>query len=349
MSEETLEAAKKITLGEAVAALILNTREKALNEKITQYARKNPVLSDISECDRQIVYGVTHWKDRPLHDTSLQARFNAGNLQESVISQELQSLGFKFILQQMPIEIEGKVNGKVVKLASGKLDGFIEFERIKIPVEIKSMDPNIFRRINSIGDLQTKPYLRKYIRQLQMYLHGNGLEDGLFILTDCLGHWKIIPVQWDAGECEAILQRLERVYPFWASIPGGVIQVDSIGEARDGLPKRIEYDEEICGRCPFAAICLPDVIRAEAEIVTDDGLISEIAEHERLKPLAKAYDDIHDELKKRFEKVKKAVAGDYIVFGKEQRRMNKAREASESVSWITTIKRADELGKEKPS
>lgn len=337
--------AAKVTLGQAVSELIRQKRQQRLQQAIEKRVSsrpKNPYLSNISECDRQIVYGMTNWQDLPAIEPELKARFEAGEEQERLIVQELMTLGFKVKLAQERIEIHGLHNGEKVLLATGKIDGVIEFEGIDIPIEIKSMNENVFKRIRDgaegLQDFERMPHTRKYLRQLKMYLHGKGKEDGLFLLTNGLGTWKILPISWDAAECEAILQRLERVYPYWHH---GIAD----DEGRE-LPARIEYAEDICGRCPFAGICLPDIIRAESEVVTDTEWIEKIRRAEELKPAVSEFDDLKDDIKGRFKGVKKALAGDFIVFGREQKR--KETIIPESTFWVTSIKPAAEMGMQGP-
>ena len=278
-----------------LAEEIIEKRKASLREKTKAYPRAYPYLSDISECERQMVYGVTDWQSRALPDEDLQARFEAGNLQEREIVRELQGLGYKVTLSQMPVEVKGRGG---ILLARGRIDGFIEWEnggtRWHFPIEIKSMNPNIFQGIKSLDDFQKKPHLRKYVRQLQMYMFGNNVEQGLFILTDCLGHWKLIPIYLDLGECEQIMQRLERVYAH--------LQTKT-------QPDRIVYDRELCGKCPFAAVCLQDVIGQEPQMIDNPALESDIDRHELLYPMHSEFNQLHKKLTGVFDRVEKAIVG----------------------------------------
>lgn len=301
MSLETEQLAPSLTIADALAFDILERRKTTLlTERGQSYPRSNPILSDISDCDRQIAYGVTNWKDREEPDVELLARFEAGNVQEREITTKLIAMGYKVTLQQQPVEVKGR-DGQL--LARGKVDGFITYNTIKIPFEIKSMNPNVYNMVDAYEDFQRKPWLRKYPRQLQMYLLGNNCEFGLFILTDCLGHWKIIPVALSYEEGEAILQRLERVH-----------QHLKTGTS----PDRIDYRADICGQCPFAFICLPDVMRAQAIVLTDADTLTMLDEREKLKPAHSAYEEVDKTLKGKIKasKVTKAIAGDWVITAK---------------------------------
>lgn len=270
---------------------IIEKRNKELGKKSELYPRKNPILSDIPDCDRQLVYGVLNWKERPPFDSHVAARLEAGNVQEREIVRELEGMGFRVILSQMPVEIKGRGG---ILLATGRIDGKIEFDGFRIPFEIKSMNPNIFNQVRSIEDFQKKPWLRKYVRQLMMYLFGNNAEQGIFICTDCLGAWKMFVLDLDLGECEHLLQRLERAYE---NIKAGT------------HPPRILYDQSICGKCPFASNCLQDIVNTPLEFIENAELEQTIDRHEELKPLASEYDELHDRIKGVFKGVEKAIIG----------------------------------------
>ena len=191
MTTELDQAVKTQTLASVLAFDIQEKRKQSLRKKISAYPRATSILSDIGECDRQMVYSITNWKDKPLHDEELQARFNAGNLQEREMYSELQSLGFDLQAGQEVVEIKNRAGETI---ARGKIDGKIRYQNIKVPFEIKSMNPMVYDNVDDIEDFKKKPYLRKYLRQIQMYLFGNNCEEGLLFCTDCLGHWKIFVI-----------------------------------------------------------------------------------------------------------------------------------------------------------
>lgn len=280
---------------DALADAILSRRITRLEGMATAYPRKNSILSDISECDRQMVYSVLDWKSRPGPGPDLQARFEAGKEFEKTVTRELIDLGFDFQQSQMPVEIKNR-SGEII--ATGRIDGFIRFDGVRVPVEIKSMAPAIFQGIKSVEDFQRKPWLRKYTRQLMMYMFGNNCEHGLFIVGDMLGHWKMLTLALDYGEAESILQRLERVH-------------DAIKAKK--YPDRIVYDQSICGKCPFAAMCLQDIVSTETAIIDSPETEAMIDRHEELKPLAKEYDEIHDNIKASFKAEKTIIGGRWLV------------------------------------
>lgn len=287
---------------ETLKAELEKRREERLQKKISNYPRKNLILSDLGDCDRQMAYGVKEWKHKPLPDTKLQARFEVGNLIEREMTRELLEMGFDFVGGQDTVTVQGKGG---VLLATGRIDGFIQWERERIPVEFKSMNPNIYDQVESIEDFQKKPWLRKYTRQLMMYMFGHGKEYGLFGLNNCLGGIKWFILYLDLGECELLLQRMENVVKHLAI---------------DSLPDRIEYRHDICGRCDFADICLPDVIRDQASVVTDEEVLGRLSRRDLNALARKQYESDDKWLKEQFANVPKAVAGEYYITGKEMSR-----------------------------
>ena len=310
-----------VSLSEALAFDLRERRNADLKTRIRLKPQNNPRLSDIGECDRQICYSITNWADRSLHSEELQARFDAGNLQEREIIRELHSLGYKVKLQQKDVEIKDR-DGTL--LARGHIDGMVDYHGVDVPFEIKSMHPVIFNRIESIEDFRRKPLLRKYIRQMQMYLYGNNLEEGIFILTDCLGHWLPLPIHLDLGECEQILQRLERI---------------SKHLKEKTLPERIVYQEDVCGRCAFAHVCLADVIRTEAEVLTDDTFLELLAEREANAPAHERYEEADHAIKRQLKDAtfEKAVAGDFLILRNKIHRNGYT--VHETDYWKTQIRR----------
>lgn len=270
---------------------IITARRAQLQSKISRSPRNNPILSDLGDCDRSIVYGVLNWQERPLHDENLQALFNEGNEQERRVVRELSDLGFEVILAQEPVVISAKDGGK---LATGRIDGAIRWKGELFPLEVKFMNEHIFNQIQTVEDFQKKPHLRKYMRQLPLYLYGKNKEQGFFLIVNGRGAWKLLPVYLDFGTCEWLLQRLERVYEHLKA---------------KTYPDRIPYDQSVCDRCPFAHICLPDVVNKPADMIDNPELEQAIARHEELKPLAAEYDGIHDKLKETFADIDKAVVG----------------------------------------
>lgn len=328
-TEEVQKAVGSTSLAGALAFEIQERRRQTLHGKNTPYPRSVSILSDIGECDRQMVYSITNWQDKPPFDDDLLYRFGAGKDQETLMVRDLAGLGYEVIGGQEVIEIKNR-NGETI--GRGKIDGKLEYHKIKVPFEIKSMNPMVFENIDGIDDFNKKPYLRKYLRQLTMYLYGNNVEEGLFLCTDCLGHWKIFIVSLDYGFAEQILQRLERVHEHLKA---------------KTQPDRIEFRDEICGKCPFYQICLPDMIRTEVQVLQDEDFLTNLEVRESMKKARAAYESADKKAKEFIKKygITKGIAGDFLITSKTFETKERAPVPAGVMTRIE-ISRLDSISKE---
>jgi CRISPR/Cas system-associated exonuclease Cas4 (RecB family) len=275
-----------------LAEEIIEKRNNYLRDKIKIYPTTNFRASEIPDCDRQMVYSVLNWKDRKKHDEGLQAIFDAGNKEEASVKNRLgYELGFEFIQQQADFEIK---NTKSEIMCRGHIDGKVLYHGEAIPIEIKSMDGNIFNSIHTLDDFKKRAIHRKYLRQMQLYLYGNNEEAGLFILSN-FRHDKILPVALDYGECEKILQRIERNWEFVKA-----------GEYPD-VPDFADCSG--CERCGFNHICLPDIEHAKAMMIDSEEIESQLERRAELKSDADAYKELDEEIKERFKETDNVLIG----------------------------------------
>lgn len=287
-----------------LAQQIVDARKLSLSNKIKRSPRRNSVMSDISDCRRQMVYAVLDWDKRLMFDESAIGRMESGDVWEKEIIKGLLDYGFDVTGGQNTAEIK---NSKGETIATGRIDGFVGKNRERMPFEIKALSPHIFARLNSIEDFRRTPWTRKYLRQLMLYMFANNHEQSIFIITDRAGSWKVIPLYLDYTEAEVLLQTLEVVH-------------ENI-KAKT-YPERILYDKSICGKCPFAQICLPDIINKPADMIDNVELESDLDRHEELKPLASEYDSLHDKIKQIFKGIAKAVVGTrYLIMSVPSERM----------------------------
>lgn len=309
---------------------MIEKRRAHLSAKIRKYPANNFRASDIQECDKAMVHSILDWDKKVMHDEGLQAIFDAGNREEENVKARLgYDLGFQFIEQQKPFEIKNR-NGEVI--CRGHIDGKILYNGEAIPVEIKSMNENVFNSIRSLDDFYKKPLHRRYLKQMQMYLYGNNEEAGIFILSNFRTE-KLIPVIIDLGECEQILQKLERN---WEMVK------------RKEYPAPIEYNEQLCGRCAFKHLCLTEVKHEGAKFIDNAELEARLERREELKTAVDEYKDIDENIKGAFEGIPQAFVGkSWEITGRKRivKRVNtkampddvKKPYEVESESWITNI------------
>ena len=210
---------------------------------------------------------------------------------------ELREAGFKVVEQQRPFswpdyQITGTVDCKLL------LDGEA------VPTEIKSCSPYMFDKINAIDDLTRGKYLylRKYPAQLTLYLLMDNKERGVFLFKNkSNGQYKEIWMNIDYALGEELLKRAECINRHVAA---------------STLPDPMEYDEGVCDKCGYVHICPVFHVGKEVTILDDEELASLLAEYERLKPYAKAYDDVDRILKDKLSERDKVLIADWYLNGK---------------------------------
>lgn len=314
-----------------VLAEIATRRAEALARRTRQYPRSNPIASDLGPCARETVLAMTRWQERPLPSPELKARFERGNLIEDAVLRELGALGLRVRTERTPFEIKDTAGRAILR---GSVDAFLEWadpdgRRQDYPLEVKSLDPNIFRRVETVEDFQRWAWMRRYPRQLWSYCYAHNLEAGFFLLDDCLGHWKLIPVPLDYEATEAILQQCEA----------------AVAHRDAGTLPDFHPDPAVCQRCwAFGRACEPPAMRPGFTILADEELERKL---ERMGELAAAADE-HDALEKEVKAAVKGkdglVIGRWLIRGKEVIKHFKpqpAKPAADRVEWHTKIERLE--------
>ena len=278
--------------------MIIEKILEAQQRKIKQRPINSNTASELGHpCLLYHVYQRTRWQERTLHDARVQLIFGMGNAVEDLAMQELREAGFKVVEQQRPFswpdyQITGTVDCKLL------LDGEA------VPTEIKSCSPYMFDKINAIDDLTRGKYLylRKYPAQLTLYLLMDNKERGVFLFKNkSNGQYKEIWMIIDYALGEELLKRAECINRHVAA---------------STLPDPMEYDEGVCDKCGYVHICPVFHVGKEVTILDDEELASLLAEYERLKPYAKAYDDVDRILKDKLSERDKVLIADWYITGK---------------------------------
>jgi len=310
---------------------ILRRRTESLERRIEKYPRNNPIASDIGECGREMVLSILHWEERGLPSPELKARFERGNLVEDTVLRELSSLGISVRVERQPFEIRDKKGRLVLR---GKVDGFVKWEHAEYPMEVKSLDPNVFRQVDSVEDFQRWIWASKYPRQLQAYLYANNLEEGFFLLDDCLGHWKLIPVRLDFAEMEQILQRCERAVEAVENYRSGV------GDLTRFLPE-YHKDPAVCRRCwAFGRVCTPPAEYHGLVMADDPEFEHALDRRGELQAAHKEYEALEKAIKERVKGQDGIVVGAWLIQGKEIPR--KGYTVQETKYWQSKITKTGE-------
>ena len=296
----------EVLAAEKLVEEIPSKRKADLTAKAqSRWMPKNFYASGISECDRQMVHSLLDWDKKPLADAGLQAIFEAGKSEEARIVRILSELGYEVIGQQNPIQIKHPKTGEII--CTGKIDGKILVGRNAVPMELKSMNQNAFARINSVDDLAKSPFYRKYIKQMQLYLYGNGEEAGIFIISD-FRNIKVFIVYLDFGLCEQILKQLERCWDYVKA---------------KKYPEPLQNRPDICQYCPFEFLCTKSTCNQGASFMDSPEMEQNIARLLELKPLAKEYEELDKAIKNPLKEqgVLNAVIGSkYQIVGRKTKR-----------------------------
>ena len=223
---------------------IQKAREKSLLSRIGRPSKREILwFSDVHTCDRRNFYAMAEGDQRAMWGPNVQAKMNAGSEWENINKRELSALGFEPLLSQEVCEI--KRGGKTI--ARGKTDFSLASlsDRHKIyPFEHKCVQKQVFDAVNNWRDLLRNVWTTKYVRQLMLYMYAKNVALGAFMLCDFQGHWKLLDVELDYDMCEETIKHLEN----------SIAAFDK-GEA----PQRVVYSKEMCGKCDFALICIPDI------------------------------------------------------------------------------------------
>lgn len=201
-------------------------------------------------CVRRGVYERSHWDQRQMPDGKLLLVFEEGNRQERSVLTYIAKAGIDIIEQQAAFL------WKEYEL-SGHIDGVYIDGEDPLPVEIKSMNPNIFARMFTLADFDKKPWTRAYKAQITVYMLMKNIDRAIFILKDkSTGQMRQIEVALDYDLGEACLATCEEINRHVKAAT---------------LPDQIE-DREVCKKCPFAHICLPDIQLGEELKINDDPM-----------------------------------------------------------------------------
>ncbi len=328
-------AAPPLTEVQKLAVAIIAARERKLAGDIGR-SQKREIMSfgDVHDCDRHNYYGMAEGDQRSKWDPFVQAKLDAGKARELSIKRELLDLGYEPLMAGEVLEIKGS-QGEV--LARGRTDLSLALPsnfRATVPMEVKCMQTHMWGSITHWRDLLRNPWTRKYVRQLMLYMHSKKMTEGLFLIDDFQGHWKILPVEIDAEFIADAVEKIKRAAE--ARIAGKP-------------PERIPYDHQLCGMCNFQHVCIPD-IKADPRIkIVDNAVLAKLLEvREANYGEWQKVEKANAAVKKFFEDVKAGAftIGNFIVTRKESLRTSyeipdeiKAKFATKKPTYKNDIER----------
>lgn len=290
---------------------IIKKESERLSHKRSKYQPKNCTASGLVECLKERYHAIIDWKSKPISDDWLQARFEEGNEQERRILIKLLSNGFEISDNQHRFEIKDR-SGRVI--LTGRIEGKIKYEGKYYPFEIKSMNPNIYAGIDKLEDFEKYSHTQKYPKQLMSYMYNESCDEGFFIITDCLGHFKIITVKLDYAMMEKEIQNCTFVQ-------------DCVDKK---CPPPFTDNKALCRKCWAAkTCCFPAMDFGEGmQVINDDELKADLDRRFELMPAAKEYDQVDKSIKERVKDFyTHAVCDNYEIIVKKSTVNYKAQEA----------------------
>lgn len=280
-------------------------------------ANANWVTTLGHECDAYAVYNRTVLpKDRRPLKESLGMIFAEGDDQARAIKRDLYAMGY---------EVEG-AEGQMAwpkYQITGRQDLTIRKNGVRFSVhaEIKSCSPFTYDSIGSIEDLKTHKwsFIQKWYAQVCLYMVLQGVGEYWMILKNkSTGQIKIL--EFTLGDDE--LQRAE-VMIAKAEKVNRLVQIGEMPSAEMKIST-----PDLCAECEFFPVCLPELnFGMAAKVLTDDTAAELAQKTERLtelKPFAKEYEDLDDEVKGEI-KALCADGGENVVYG----------------DWVASIKRIE--------
>lgn len=261
-------------------------------------------------CDRYITWSFTRWKEAAPHGFVLESIFQLGRALQPIAEQRLVDMGFRF--HREPYKAEQYRIGKAT--ISAKPDVLItgyQGAHYNPPIvgDIKGVQAWAWGHYHDIHDFWAADnwIVRGYATQVNLQMLLMDLPVGvLFLFSKGHGLIKPVPFELDYAAAEAVLQRVERLQ--------GEVEAQ-----RD--PPPIEYDDGICGRCGFLALCYPPRdMGAGAVVVQDEQLIEDLGRRAILKETASEYSALQKSVNarlKQFGDFEMLLAGEWVVVRKE--------------------------------
>lgn len=272
------------------------------------------------DCERRLVYARTRWSEAAPPDLGLLQIWHQGVVTEEAIVDELRRAGVPVIQQQLALEWrEYQITGHI--------DFAIECDGQLLPVDVKSMAPHLWRAIFRRGQgqyswdeiaeaISRKPWQRHYRAQITLYDLMMNVSRGVLLCVDkSSGEIGQINVGVDYAYAETLLLRAERLN-------------DHV--AHGTLPERIAIDDDVCGRCLYRHVCLPDYVERGVAITRcDDAEV--LSWLERMAEIEAAAEE-YEGFMKRARAWALAREGDVVAVGRWRGRKRKSGRGM-SVVW----------------
>lgn len=291
-------------------------RAERLQKAWTTHAASNPIASDLHDCRRYMVLRQVAWQVRPTPDLAGLETIENGNVKEGPMIRQLQDEGWDVVELQAPFEIRQPLTpgGPRKLIVRGMLDGKIRLGRERIPFDTKDTSQFVFNRIVGEDDLHETIWTRKWWRQLQIYMLGEGNERGLLMLG-YRGQRKPILMHLDYVEAERLLQLCSWTVATVEQLEEKDVDHERVDAALNDLGEPYHPDARLCGSCPFRdrACFPPDPAPARSQMRPDlEEIVARMAE---TADVAREHYKLRELVKLETEGYPLTIAGDYVVEG----------------------------------
>lgn len=274
-------------------------------------------VSSAGGCPRQLQFNM--WNpvkaDEEIPESSIRA-FAEGNLHEDSILlwASEHAPGGPYVLHDQQKEVPIYYNDKLLLL--GHIDALATNPVTEETVlfEAKALSRNFYLRMEYEGVFSASP---KYYTQVQLYLHGLGLEKAFLIARN-----KETPKDrfWD-HYCEEIIYDPDFVQS----------ELERLNDLQEKIIKHIEVPppyktpeespECLTARCPYLELCFPDYVEPQVQPVPSEHLLDVVEEYNDLTQQIKELEKQRDALKEALMATAKdnpIKVGDYIVAVKQR-------------------------------
>lgn len=310
--------------------LIAESVEREGAKKRGQRRDKSNTASAIGHpCIRNLIYRRTAWDKAQPISVGLAGVYETGHELQPVIERILSAAGQAATPRWRVIGSETELRSELLEKyqISGHIDGVIQVQDGDSwddygVCDIKTSTPNVFNNLSDYDSLSKYPWMENYIAQLSVYAIGTSQTRCLLIFVNKANLFEVKVIEWDLDQAfaETLLKKAQAINDF-------IVE----GE----LPPKINRPD-ICGRCQFAAECMPDLEAAEGmTIVADEDLTELLDRRAELQAASKEFAGIDRKLKARLVGGKDIICGNHVIVWTE--RSKKAFSVAATTFWQKKI------------
>jgi hypothetical protein len=324
---ETLKSATLAGFGTHTIATGINTVLNRKKKVVQQHVNRISALDD--PCLRKLYYMRAAWDKAVKTKDDLQGIFETGNILEPVIERIVSEVGQSSSPLWRIVGSQTSTNDNLLKeyQISGTIDGFLQvyneqgvWETLGV-IDIKTMSPNIFSRVNDYNSLGRYSWTRKYRGQLQLYALAHNLGTCFILLVNKsnLYDMKLIDFALDMAYCDSLLEKAKTI--------NGAIKTNTV-------PTGIN-DPDMCPSCQFFSFCCPEYSTGgNLEVVDNAELESVLERMAELEPATKEYDELAATRDEMLIKGQDVACGRWLVTWKQIEKNFKAQPAKEASTRI---------------